>query len=103
MNRKRVHFAAGAALATGLVALPSIAVANCGTHDDIVRVLAKKYSEAPRAVATVNDSRLVEIYVSEKGSWTILVTKAGGKSCIIAAGQDWEDVPVAMRSLDPKA
>ena len=67
--------------------------ARCGVHDQIVRALAKVYQEAPRAIGTVSHSHFMQVYVSRAGSWTILVTSANRISCIVAAGQDWEDVP----------
>ena len=99
-NSTLARLAVAAAIA-GLT--PSLAVANCGPHQEMIKVLAKKYLESPKAVGTVNDDKLVELFVSAQGSWTILVTRTNGSSCIIAAGQNWEDVPVSMRSLDPAA
>ncbi len=32
---------------------------------------------------------VLELYVSESGSWTILMTHTNGLSCIKASGQDW--------------
>jgi hypothetical protein len=31
--------------------------------------------------------------VSEKGTWTMLMTFESGKSCIIAAGHSWDSAP----------
>jgi hypothetical protein len=31
--------------------------------------------------------------VSEKGTWTMLITLESGKSCIIAAGHSWDSAP----------
>ena len=70
----------------------AIAAIQCGPHKRMTEVLASKYSEAPVAMGTVNQDRLMEVYKSKAGSWTILVTSADGNSCIVAAGQDWEDV-----------
>jgi hypothetical protein len=67
--------------------------AQCGPHTRIVEVLAGKYSEAPKAIGTVSRTHFMEVYVSQAGSWTILVTSADGNSCILASGGDWEDVP----------
>ncbi|MDH3194739.1 MAG: hypothetical protein OEL78_00350 [Hyphomicrobiales bacterium] len=85
------------ALAALLIGLLWIAGAEaqtqCGPHRRIVEVLAGKYGEAPRAIGSVSRNHLMEVYVSETGSWTILVTSADGNACIIASGGDWEDVP----------
>ena len=79
------------------------ALANCGPHKEIVKALAKKYREAPKAIGTVNQTKVVEVYVSAAGSWTILLTGANGSTCIIAAGQNWEDMPADLTSLGPEA
>ena len=92
-----------ASVLAGFFLLPSIAAASCGPHKAMVEVLSAKYSEAPHAMGTVHDDKLVELFVSAKGSWTILVTRPNGSSCIIAAGQDWEFVPADLRSLEPEA
>ncbi len=92
------------ALLTGAVALTATpALASCGPHKEIVKTLAKKYLEAPKAFGTVNQTNLVEVYVSAKGSWTILLIRVNGSACIIAAGQDWEDMPIDPSSLGPEA
>ncbi|MHA1190326.1 MAG: hypothetical protein ACTSSQ_07740, partial [Alphaproteobacteria bacterium] len=55
------------ALLTGAVALAgSPALANCGPYKEIVKTLAKKYREAPIAIGTVNQSNLVQVFVSQK-------------------------------------
>ena len=76
-----------------VLATAALAQAQCGPHSRIVEVLAGKYGEAPKAIGTVNSRWLMEVYVSDAGSWTVLVTSADGTSCIVASGSDWEDVP----------
>ena len=66
---------------------------QCGPHTQLIALLATRYLEAPKAIGTVSGSHYMEIYVSQAGSWTVLVTSADGISCIIAAGSNWEDVP----------
>ena len=44
----------------------------------------------------------VEVFVSENGSsWTIVLTRPDGWSCIVAVGQHWESLPGAV--TDPLA
>ena len=33
---------------------------------------------------------LVELYTSDTGTWTLMLTQPDGVSCLIAAGQNWE-------------
>jgi hypothetical protein len=90
---------AAAALAAPFIVLATVAPAQmqnlmqCGPHARIVEVLAGKYGEAPKAIGAIDQDRFMEIYVSDAGSWTVLMTTTNGTSCIIAAGGDWEDVP----------
>jgi hypothetical protein len=66
---------------------------QCAAHKQIVTLLTKKYSEEPVAAGTVNDDRYMQLFVSSSGSWTILVTKVDGQSCIVASGENWEKLP----------
>jgi hypothetical protein len=64
----------------------------CGERSTIVEYLKERYKETPRAVGVASSGKSVmEIYTSEKGSWTVLMTTAKGITCIMAAGHSWED------------
>ena len=75
------------------LALPAAAQSACGKRDDIVKIITNKYKEVPRALAIAGQSNLLEVYASEGGSWTILITQPQGAACIVAAGQSWEEFP----------
>jgi hypothetical protein len=75
---------------------------QCAKHDQLVGLLAKKYSEAPVATGTVNEDRFMQLFVSAQGSWTILMTRTDGQACIVAAGQNWESLPLLAKA-DPAA
>jgi len=66
---------------------------QCAAHKQLVTLLSKKYSEQPVALGTVNDDRYMQLFVSNSGTWTILVTKVDGQSCIVASGENWEKLP----------
>ncbi|WP_292658516.1 hypothetical protein [Mesorhizobium sp.] len=34
----------------------------------------------------------MEVFVADSGSWTVIVTDVAGRSCIVAAGENWESV-----------
>ena len=76
---------------------------QCGPHKQIVELLSKRFSEVPKAIGMVGEKRIMEVFISEKGTWTILVTNSDGTTCILAAGDDWEDVPDRFASVDPAA
>jgi hypothetical protein len=67
----------------------------CGERAKIVEVLNTKYQEARLSGGIIGQegSGVMELFVSKKGTWTILATMAEGKTCIVAAGQSWQDMP----------
>ena len=69
--------------------------AECGRRDYIIKQLGKQFAEVRRATGMMRKSGLMEIYVSKKkGTWTVLVTSPRGMTCIVAAGEMWEDMPI---------
>lgn len=75
----------------------------CMERSDALKQLSTQYSEAPVAMGIANNGGVLEILVSQTGnSWTIMVTMPSGISCLVAAGNSWESLPV-MSSLDPPA
>jgi predicted methyltransferase len=95
MFSKSMHrYALSVAFAAALPALAS-AQAVCGPRESIVSTLGDKYQESRQALGLVGqDGRgVMELFVSKKGSWTMLMTYAKGSTCIVAAGQAWEHTP----------
>lgn len=104
LTPRRLIFTSMASLVFAtVVAGPASAAPQCTTHEKMVNLLSKRFSEVPKAVGLVGKKRVMEVYVSKKGSWTIVVTNSGGQACILAAGQSWEDVPDTFAELDPAA
>jgi predicted methyltransferase len=61
---------------------------NCASRDAVVRFLNTVHNEHLSAVGLVNPQTVVEIYVSEQGTWTIVVTTAAAASgCRARAGR----------------
>jgi hypothetical protein len=88
---RRSFLAAGLILAAPAAA--SAQFAACGERAQIVDQLKTKYNEARQAVGLIATSGAAELFVSEKGTWTMLVTLENGKSCIVAAGHSWDSAP----------
>ncbi len=65
----------------------------CGKRVDIIKMLSNKFSEEPRAIGIDGNSTLVEIFASKAGTWTIVVTRPNGSSCVVGAGDSWEEMP----------
>lgn len=63
----------------------------CGSHAQIAAFLKDKFQELQDAFGVVGDKAVLELYVSDGGAtWTILLTDISGRSCILAAGDTWE-------------
>ncbi|HEV2506455.1 MAG TPA: hypothetical protein VGV39_25500 [Mesorhizobium sp.] len=86
------------AVAAALVAfLPSQAEAQigCGLRDVIVARLGQLFHEHRIGYGLVGEVAVVEIYVSTAGTWTMLMTDVSGRTCIVGAGEGWENTPTA--------
>lgn len=71
----------------------------CGTREQVVDELAQIFNEAPMAVGQVDNNAVVEIFVSDSGTWTILATGTDGMSCIVSAGEGFESTTL-VRGVD---
>lgn len=79
-----------------IVALPPPASAQtaCAPRGDIVEKLKDKYGEVQRGMGLGGTTAIVEIWSSEKtGTWTIVMTRPNGTTCILAAGDNWSESP----------
>ena len=75
--------------------LPATAFANgmpCADRSVVIERLEAGYGEVFAGGGLQNSTRIFEVWFSEeKGTWTILMTRADGKSCIMASGTNWRD------------
>ena len=62
----------------------------CGEREAIVKSLAEQFKERPQAVGVVDKNAVMEIFVSETGSWTIIATGTDGNSCLVSSGEGWQ-------------
>lgn len=69
----------------------------CAERDSVVQKLESGYGEAFAGGGLQNSSRVFEVWMSEeKGTWTILMTRSDGMSCVMATGTNWRDgAPIA--------
>ncbi len=82
-----------AALLSAFVVLPAAAQTVCGERNDFLSHLKRQYHEAPAAMGLVSNGALLEVLTSKTGSWTVIVTRPDGTSCVVAAGESWEELP----------
>ncbi len=90
-----------AAVVTAL-ALPATAQTMCGERNKFLKHLSSGYSEAPVAMGLVSNGSILEVLASKDGTWTVIVTRPDGMSCVVAAGEAWEDLPkLALKLGNP--
>lgn len=97
----RVHASAvakfSAVLLLGAVASNHAAAADpqattCGPHTDVVKALGDRFHETQSAMALTSAGTLLEVLTADGGAtWTIIVSRPDGLSCVVAAGQDWQE------------
>ena len=82
---------------SALIVLSSTAMAQaptpvagpmCGERGALVTLLKKQFGEEQEDISLQSDQTLVELFASERGSWSILLSAPNGTSCIVAAGKD---------------
>lgn len=71
---------------------PAMAQQICGKRADIVKRLSEGFQEQRRSEGITADGKLVEIFTSKGGSWTITLTKPGGLMCLVAVGDSWQRI-----------
>ena len=77
------------------LSLPAKAQNVCTARDQVLGHLGSNYSEAPVAMGLANNGGVIEVLSSGKGTtWTIIITMPSGVSCLLAAGESWESLPL---------
>jgi hypothetical protein len=71
----------------------------CGEREIFVDRLVQGFGERPASVGLGSDGNVVEVFRSDGGSWTLLITKPGGISCVIAAGEAWHHLDAAGKKI----
>ena len=84
LAEERTDAAAGAAGSQALV---------CNKRSEIMKNLSAKYKEVPAALGMASSGGVLEVMASKGGdTWTVLLTKPDGTSCLVATGNSWENV-----------
>ena len=65
----------------------------CMPHDEFRVALNRNFSESPVAIAIASNGALIELYAKrDRSSWTLVVTRPSGISCVLVAGEEWSDL-----------
>jgi hypothetical protein len=86
-------------LCVGMLAIdsarsPASAANLCTPRAAMIDALARKYHEQRRGMGIASRTGVLEFYVSQKGTWTMVMSMPNGISCIVAAGKDWEEITI---------
>lgn len=74
---------------------------NCADHAQVVARLAERYGESRQSIGLGSDNAVVEVFASlDTGSWTITVTRPGGLTCLVAAGEAYQYVNEPLAQFD---
>ena len=85
----------GWAAVLAVIAMPAFAQGRptCGERSELLAQLKEKFAEKPSGVGITGNGTVVELTTSTTGSWTLLLSFADGRSCLMAAGENWEQAP----------
>ncbi len=87
------HIGIAALVLVAAVVGPVVA-AVCVSRDELVAKLERKHAEYPAVMALTSHNKVLEVYVSVDGGWTIMVTGAYGPACVVYVGEAWVVYPV---------
>ena len=97
-NATHPFFAAALIGAAFLVnTTPANAQSICNKRIEMVTKLETEYQEFVTAIGMAGNGSIVELFVSDTGSWTLLLSQPNGISCLMAAGENWETIPIPVK------
>lgn len=74
---------------------------NCAAHQAVVERLADRYGESRQSIGIGTDNSVIEVFASiDTGTWTITMTRPGGPTCLVAAGQSFQQLNEALPNTD---
>ncbi|NBE06526.1 hypothetical protein [Paragemmobacter ruber] len=76
-----------------LLAASPAAALQCGSRDTVTITLAERYGEVRQALGLAQNGVVMELYAAQSGSWTIIITRPDGMTCLLAAGEDFQPTP----------
>ncbi len=77
---------------------PASAQTVCTMRAEVTEQLGSRYSKTPVAMGLTSKGAVIEVFSGSDGTfWTIVMTKPDGKSCVVATGEVWENVPFEVK------
>lgn len=81
------------ALAGPALAVSPIAEVVCSPRDEMVKTLRQQFGEQQTGLGTRGPETVMEVWTSPRsGDWTLVMTYADGRSCIVAMGENWQQM-----------
>lgn len=87
---KRLMAVLVAATALSAATVHADAARQCGPRADIIKALGDEFHESEAGRGLINQNTVLEIFVSTRGSWTVLASDTHGQSCILSVGEGWD-------------
>jgi CO dehydrogenase/acetyl-CoA synthase gamma subunit (corrinoid Fe-S protein) len=71
---------------------PGHAAPVCGERATLANTLEVRYAEILAFAALTDDGKLMEVFTSRTGTFTVIVTSPQSPSCVVATGSAWEGI-----------
>ena len=104
MKRIKRLLIASAVVPLSLALAGTTQAAVCMPHEAAVANLEQNFGQQVAGIGLAGRGQaMVELFVGSSGSWTILVTRTNGMSCVASSGEDWTDLPRATKASEAPA
>ena len=104
MKRIKRLLIASAVVPLSLVLAGTAQAAVCMPHEAAVANLEQNFGQQAAGIGLAGRGQsMVELFVGKSGSWTILVTRTDGMSCVASSGEDWTNLPRATKASEEPA
>ncbi len=62
----------------------------CGDRAKIISHLGSDYKESRSGMGLAASGTVIELFTADSGTWTMLMTAPGGRTCVMGSGEGWE-------------
>lgn len=89
------------ALSVPASAASPIAEIICEPTKRMKEKLVTQFQSERQSMGLRGPEQVVEVWTDKRGDWTMVITYASGKSCIVAMGEAWMDTAAGTPAKDP--
>lgn len=75
---------------SAFVSAPAMAQ-TCGDRSKMIGFLDRDYQESRSGLGLATSGAVVELFTAKSGTWTMLITRPDGRTCVIGSGEGWEN------------